>query len=153
MNTTVCFLRTGTCVPNAGFSLHLNQEGIQQAQKASEELREHCFEMVLCSPLPYAKMTAEIVVEKQPLLSRENIILTSELINDPKTSDAQTRQNIRSLIERIRRRFSGKRILLVSHGRIGKIFCSEHVGDKDEVYLESWANIARGEYFCWECLK
>lgn len=130
--------------------IDINATGIKQANKLAEKLRNTSIDLVICSPLPRAKQTAEIIVKGRniPIIFEKDISVREFGEHKGKVADVdfdfthgfwsykanikyKQAENIRdffkrvySFLDKIKEEYKEKNILLVTHGSIGiPIYC------------------------------
>ena len=120
----------------------LNNTGLQQAKETAALLKDHHFDLVICSPLLRARQTAEIILKDRevPVICDERIIerdfgefdglMKSEfnyadLWDYHKNCKYEKAENIQDFFRRIyaflddiRKQYPDKDILLVTHGGV-----------------------------------
>lgn len=130
--------------------IDINTTGIEQANKLAEKLRNTSIDLVICSPLPRAKQTAEIIVKGRniPIIFDKDISVREFGEHKGKVADVdfdfthgfwsykanikyKQAENIRdffkrvySFLDKINEEYKDKNILLVTHGSVGiPIYC------------------------------
>lgn len=121
----------------------LNEIGISQAQKTSEELKDTCFDLIICSPLTRTRQTMEIInTNNTPVIYDDRIIerdcgeftgksfdcLNRDLYwNYHDTTIYESAENIKDFFQRIydylnyiKEEYRDKRVLIVTHGGVSK---------------------------------
>ena len=156
--TTLYLVRHGETVDNANQIMQgqtqgeLNENGVKQAQKFSEEWRYNPLDVVIASDLKRSVDTARIIAEPHrlevlstPLLrERDWGSFTGRYIPDlkgePWPDDVETLENLLSrageFIAYVRQTFPGKKVLAVGHGIINKAIQSVY-------YQKSMSEIQR----------
>ena len=121
----------------------LNANGISQAQKTSEQLKDVHFDLIICSPLIRTRQTMEIInINNAPVIFEQRIIerdcgeftgksfdsLDRDLYwNYNDTTKYKEAENIKDFFKRIydyldyiKEEYQDKTILLVTHGGVSK---------------------------------
>ena len=124
--------------------ISLNAAGMEQARLTAEKLRDEAIDLIICSTLKRAIETANIINKKLhlPMLERNELIelcmgvyqgLTKEEIIEkyPEMWESQSpkgredfsavEDRVFKVIEDIKREYSGKNVLVVTHGYIAKV--------------------------------
>jgi uncharacterized phosphatase len=141
--TLICIVRHGETDWNALGKLQgqtdipLNITGIQQAQECRELLKKTNWDVIITSPLKRARQTAEIInrdlnvplIEMSDLMERgfgdaEGMNLEERLSSFPNGDYSNQEDNgiftkrVMAGIDQINDRFSGGKVLIVSHGAV-----------------------------------
>lgn len=130
--------------------ISINTKGVEQANKLEEKLKNIDIDIVICSPLPRAKQTAEIIVKDRniPIIFDKDISVREFGEHKGKVADVdfnfthgfwsykanikyERAENIRdffkrvySFIDRLKSEYKDKNILLVTHGSIAiPVYC------------------------------
>lgn len=130
--------------------IDINTTGIRQANKLAKKLKNTRIDLVICSPLPRAKQTAEIIVKGRniPIIFDKDISVREFGEHKGKVADVdfdfthgfwsykanikyKQAENIRdffkrvySFLDKIKEEYKDKNVLLVTHGSIGiPIYC------------------------------
>lgn len=130
--------------------INLNDTGIAQATKLAEKLKKVSIDLIICSPLPRTKQTAEIIANGRdiPIIFERNISVRDFGEHKGKIADVdfdfthgfwsykanikyKKAENIRdffkrvySFLDEIKTKYRNKNILIVTHGSIGiPIYC------------------------------
>lgn len=92
----------------------LTDKGRQQAVHAAADLKKEKIDIVIASPFLRTQETAKIVVKELGL--PDSALMTDERLREAGSSDDTTRIAMGEFIFEVERRYTGKNILLVSHG-------------------------------------
>lgn len=130
--------------------IDINTTGIEQAKKLAEKLKNISIDLVICSPLPRAKQTAEIIVKGRniPIIFDKDISVREFGEHKGKVADVdfdfkhgfwsykanikyRQAENIRdffnrvySFLDKIKEEYKEKNVLLVTHGSVAiPIYC------------------------------
>lgn len=130
--------------------IDINTTGIKQANKLAEKLKNTRIDLVICSPLPRAKQTADIIVKGRniPIIFDKDISVREFGEHKGKVADVdfdfthgfwsykanikyKRAENIRDFFKRvylfldkIKEEYKDKNVLIVTHGSIGiPIYC------------------------------
>lgn len=143
MPTEIYFLRHGETVENAAGRYqgqtagHLSARGVAQAEAAAARVRRLGVDCVLCSDLGRTRHTASIVLAGMqlpivytPLLRERDMgSLTGKTIADNPLNATvenleQCAARAREFLGLVRERYSGRRILAISHGYFLRVMLS-----------------------------
>lgn len=128
---------------NGRFDEDINEEGIRQAEKAAETVKNLEIDLVICSPLKRTRHTCEIAnVNKVPVIFDERLeerdigvytgkplgeFYEKEYWNYNSTKEVEGLESIRDLFNRvkafldeIKEKYKDKNILLVTHGGVSR---------------------------------
>ena len=151
--------------------IELNDAGVQQAVDMREKLSSHTFAAIFTSPFKRAAQTAEIITEahadtpliESPELAERNFGRFEGEHNSPEGDyygvwnhnrdvDTQGGESLKDLetrvypfLDRIRKEYEGKDILLVAHGGIGLIVRQYYKGKPQSGNLLDLPPVANGE--------
>ena len=147
--------------------IELNNTGIEQAKKASEQFKNYKIDLIICSPLKRTRKTAEIINEaiNCQIISDERIIERGFGNVEGKTDDEWKKifgdnthaisnyylnfneQNIESmrdicervwdLLDEIKEKYKDKNILLVTHGGTCRAINAYFNGIDEDGYVQS----------------
>lgn len=145
MNNEYFFVRHGQTYWNKNGIMHgqydipLNYTGIKQARKISEDLKNHKFDICVCSPLSRAKATALTILKHHrntKILFDDRLkelnkgLLEGKHVNSEKILKTESKEvlskykieskleffkRVKSCIDEIELKYSGKKILIVAH--------------------------------------
>lgn len=128
---------------NCRYDEDINEVGIQQAIKASEEVKKLDIDIIICSPMKRTKHTMELVnvnkvkvIYDNRLIEREGGKLTLTVLDDYYYTDyynyyskniiegletlPQLFDRIHSFLDEIKIKYKDKNILLITHGAVTK---------------------------------
>lgn len=147
-------IKIGNNIKNSSITdddfIDMNTIGIKQAENLAKQLKNTSIDLIICSPLPRAKQTAEIIVKGRniPIIFDRDISVREFGEHKGKVADVdfdfthgfwsykanikyKKAENIRdffnrvySFLDKIKEKYEDKNILLVTHGSIGiPIYC------------------------------
>ncbi len=92
----------------------LTERGRQQAMYAGVDLKKEKIDIVITSPFLRTQETARVVLKELGL--PDSALMTDERLSEASSSDEAIRARVGEFIFEVERRYSGKNILIVSHG-------------------------------------
>lgn len=128
---------------NGKFDEDINNKGIEQAKRASNEVEKLDIDLIICSPLLRAKHTCNIInVNKVPIIydkrleERDCGILTNEKLGEFYNTDywnyysskkvegletiSELFKRVSIFLDEIKEKYKDKNILLVTHGGVAR---------------------------------
>ncbi|MBE5820069.1 MAG: histidine phosphatase family protein [Clostridiales bacterium] len=128
---------------NGRYDEDINEEGIEQAKLASNEIKELDIDLIICSPLKRTRHTMEIInVNNVPVIYDDGLMerdcgkLTLTEIDDFYYKEyynyysteyvegletmPQLLKRVHSFLDRIKEEYKDKNILLVTHGAVAR---------------------------------